>query len=76
VTPHSLGLKWAIEFFGADRIMFGDDYPCWKTEDALRVVEDLNLSKADKEKIFGGNARRFFNLPEPVAPKVKEAAFA
>ena len=76
VTPHTLGLKWAIEFFGVDQVMFGDDYPCWKTEAAIQIVEDLNLSKADKDKIFGGNARRLFNLPEPAVRKVKEAAFA
>jgi aminocarboxymuconate-semialdehyde decarboxylase len=69
-------VKWAIEFFGIDHIMFGDDYPCWKTEDAIQVVEELGLSKTDREKIFGLNARRLFNLPEPAVKKVKEAAFA
>ena len=76
VSPHALGVKWAIEFFGVDHIMFGDDYPCWKTEAALQVIEELGLSKADREKIYGLNARRFFNLPERVAPKAKETAFA
>ena len=76
VTPHALGVKWAIEFFGIDHIMFGDDYPCWKTEDAIQVVEELGLSKTDREKIFSLNARRFFNLPQPAVIKVKEAAFA
>jgi predicted TIM-barrel fold metal-dependent hydrolase len=38
------------------------------------VLDEVGLSKSDKEKILGLNARRFFNLPERVAPKVKEAA--
>ncbi len=76
VSPHALGIKWAIEFFGIDHIMFGDDYPCWKTEAAIQVVQELGLSKSDQEKIFGLNARRFFKLPAPVVQQVKEPAFA
>lgn len=76
VSPHPLGVKWAIEFFGVDHIMFGDDYPCWKTEAALQVLEEVGLSKSDKEKILGLNARRFFNLPEHVTTPVPQPAFA
>lgn len=76
VSPHAMGVKFAIEFFGVDHIMFGDDYPCWSTETALKVLEDCGLSKPDMEKILGGNARRFFNLPEPVAAQRKKLAVA
>jgi aminocarboxymuconate-semialdehyde decarboxylase len=78
VSPHAAGVKFAIEFFGVDHIMFGDDYPCWKTETALEVLDGVSgLSQADKEKILGGNARRFFGLPEPVqAAKPAVPAFA
>jgi aminocarboxymuconate-semialdehyde decarboxylase len=76
VSPHEAGVKFAIDFFGVDHIMFGDDYPCWKTEVAIEIVEKLGLSKEDSEKIFGLNARRFFGLPELVRSKPKEPAFA
>ena len=29
VSPHAAGVKFAIDFFGVDHIMFGDDYPCF-----------------------------------------------
>jgi len=76
VSPHVLGLKVAIEFFGVDHIMFGDDYPCWSTETALKLLEELGLSREDKDKIFGLNARRFFGLTERVQSNPKELALA
>ena len=57
-------------------IMFGDDYPCWSTETALKLLDEVGLSKQDKEKVLGLNARRFFGLPEPALAKKKEPAFA
>src|SRR5262245_56219046 len=76
VSPHAAGVKFAIDFFGVDHIMFGDDHPCWKTDVAIEIVEELGLSKEDQEKVFGLNARRFFGLPEHVRSKTKEPAFA
>jgi aminocarboxymuconate-semialdehyde decarboxylase len=76
VTPHVLGLKFAIEFFGVDHIMFGDDYPCWSTETALKILDEVGLSKGDKERVLNLNARRFFGLPEIVQSKSKEAVYA
>jgi aminocarboxymuconate-semialdehyde decarboxylase len=76
VSPHAAGVKFAIDFFGVDHIMFGDDYPCWSTEKALQVLDEVGLSNEDKEKVLGLNARRFFNLPERVTAKAKEPAFA
>jgi aminocarboxymuconate-semialdehyde decarboxylase len=76
VSPHVIGVKFAIEFFGVDHIMFGDDYPCWSTETALKILDDVGLSKEDKEKVLGGNARLFFGLTERVPAKKKEPAFA
>ncbi len=76
VSPHAAGVKFAIEFFGVDHIMFGDDYPCWSTEKALQVLDEVGLSKEDKEKVLGLNARRFFGLPERAKLKSKEPALA
>jgi aminocarboxymuconate-semialdehyde decarboxylase len=62
VSPHSAGVKFALEFYGVDQVMYGDDYPCWLPEASLDVFEGVELSEADREKVFAGNARRFFGL--------------
>jgi aminocarboxymuconate-semialdehyde decarboxylase len=74
VSPHSMGVKFAIDFYGVDHVMYGSDYPCWMPEAALEVFEAIGLSKEDQEKIFYHNARRNLGLKDPVQPKVKEAA--
>ena len=74
VNPHSLGVKFAIDFFGVDQVMYGDDYPCWNPEGALKVLNAIGLSKEDQQKIFYDNARRFFGLKDPV--KSREPAIA
>ena len=65
VSPHTAGIKFATEYFGADHIMYGSDYPCWSPADALRFFEEVGVSATDREKILGGNARRIFRLTEP-----------
>ena len=62
VSPHTAGMKFAIEYFGVDHVMYGSDYPCWMPADALRFLGEVGLSAADREKIMAGNARKFFGL--------------
>jgi aminocarboxymuconate-semialdehyde decarboxylase len=61
-------MKTAIEFYGADHVMYGSDYPCWAPADALQYLEGVGLSAADNVKVLGANARRVLRLDEPVAP--------
>ena len=59
--PH---VKEAVEVFGADRVMFGTDYgpvPIDPSEH-IALVEDLDLTPAEKELIYWKNANEFFNL--------------
>lgn len=72
VQPHALGLKFAIDFYGIDHVMYGDDYPCWNAPSALKIFNEIGLSKQDQQKILGENARRILNLKEPA--KVAVAA--
>lgn len=65
VSPHSLGIKFAIEYYGIDHVMYGTDYPCWDPATCLRLINEIELSPADRQKLFYGNARRVFRLPEP-----------
>jgi uncharacterized protein len=47
---------------GADKVMFGTDYPVTKHADALNLVKMLQIERGDKEKILSGNAKRVFGL--------------
>jgi aminocarboxymuconate-semialdehyde decarboxylase len=65
VSPHAMGMKFAIEYYGIDHIMYGTDYPCWDPATALALLEQLDLSPADRQKLFYDNARRILNLRDP-----------
>lgn len=69
VSPHSPGMKFAVEYYGADHILYGSDYPCWNPSTALALFDEIGLSKEDQQKIFYDNARRFFGLKDPVQTK-------
>jgi len=73
VSPHSAGMKFAIEYYGVDRVMYGSDYPCWSPAQALELFDKIGLSKADQEKILNTNARRILGLRAPAGPKVAPA---
>ena len=65
VSPHMLGIKFAVDYFGVDHVMYGSDYPCWSPADALKLFHEIGLSMEDQEKIFNGNARRILGLGDP-----------
>lgn len=67
VNPHSVGMKYALEYLGADHILYGTDYPCWMPHDALRLFDEVGVGQADRERIFGGNAAQLFRLREPAS---------
>lgn len=62
VSPDQLAVNFALDFAGADRLLFGSDHP-WVSIDAImRYVSKLNCSNADMAKILGGNARELFRI--------------
>lgn len=65
VSPHSMGVRFAIEFYGVDHVMYGSDYPCWMPEAAMKVLDEAGISAEDQQKILSGNARRILGLREP-----------
>ena len=67
VSPHSLGMKFAIDYYGIDQVMYGSDYPCWDPATALKLIDEIGLSATDKDKLFYSNARRILNLRDPAA---------
>ena len=66
VSPHSEGMKFAVDYYGADQVMYGSDYPCWSPADALKFLDGAGLSDEVKEKILGANARRILGLGDPI----------
>jgi len=74
VSPHSAGMKFAIEYYGIDNVMYGTDYPCWDPATCLRLIDEIKLSDADKQKLFYDNARRILGLRDPVKAKETVAA--
>jgi len=61
-------VEYALELFGADRLMFGSDYPvCLLAASYDQVLDAFQeilepLSDADREKIFSNNAAKFYRL--------------
>lgn len=47
---------------GVDRIMFSTDYPFVPMENTRKFLDQLPVSKADKEKIAHGNAERLLRM--------------
>ena len=47
---------------GAEKVLFGTDYPVTKYSDALALVELLDVDQADIERILWRNAKELFGL--------------
>jgi len=73
VSPHSAGMKFAIDYYGIDNVMYGTDYPCWDPAACLKLLDEIKLSDADKHKLFYSNARRILALRDP-APAWTQSA--
>jgi aminocarboxymuconate-semialdehyde decarboxylase len=70
VSPHSMGMKFAIEYYGIDHVMYGSDYPCWDPATALALIEEIGLAEADLEKLLYQNAQRILGLHVPANMKI------
>jgi L-fuconolactonase len=60
-----ISLDTAIELFGAERLMFGSDYPvCLLAADYQRVLETYRsyLDGNTQNKVLRENALKFYNL--------------
>ncbi|WMY12368.1 amidohydrolase family protein [Paraburkholderia phenoliruptrix] len=57
-------LQFLVDTLGEDRVMLGSDYPFPLGEQRIGELVDghPHLSEQARQKILGGNARRFFNL--------------
>ncbi len=51
-----------VEAHGADKILFGSDYPWSDAAKEIAILRSLPLSGAEKAAILGGNARRILGI--------------
>jgi aminocarboxymuconate-semialdehyde decarboxylase len=64
-------LRCVKDFFGADRMVLGTNYPygpeegCLLVKNSLKAIDGLDLAATEKERILGGNAARILGLGEP-----------
>jgi len=61
------GTRCGLEFFGLDHVVFASDVPFEPSpglyiRETIRCIEALELSEADNERIYAGNARRLLRL--------------
>jgi predicted TIM-barrel fold metal-dependent hydrolase len=54
-----------VDFLGADRVMFGSDYPFWDPARSARALAEAELSPADADQVRAGTAERLFGLSRP-----------
>ncbi len=64
--PLADGFGWVLRKVGADRLLFGSDYPLDDPLAAVRAVTSLGFSPGELRKIFYENAVALFGL-EPLA---------
>jgi predicted TIM-barrel fold metal-dependent hydrolase len=64
-------LRCVKDFFGAERLVLGTNYPygpeegCVLVKNSLRAIDELNLSQDERAKILGGNAARILGIGAP-----------
>lgn len=46
--------------YGADRVLFGTDYPMWPMKEEIAALLELGLSDEDNRKILAENAEKLF----------------
>ena len=61
------GTVCGLEFFGVDKVAFASDTPFEPTpglfiRETIKVIDSLDLSAAQREQIYEGNARRLLKL--------------
>jgi hypothetical protein len=50
------------QLIGADRILFGSDFPVMEQNRVINEIKNCEISKEDKEEILSGNARRLLRI--------------
>ena len=62
VSPSPLALRYAYDFAGSERLLFGTDHPWAGMATMLDLLERLDIPTDEKTRLFGENARGLFGL--------------
>jgi predicted TIM-barrel fold metal-dependent hydrolase len=62
VSPSPLAIRFAYDFAGADRLVFGSDHPWVDIGLFVDLIEGLDVPAEEREKIWSGNARQLFRI--------------
>ena len=54
--------KELIKIWGADRVMFGADYPMWHPQQEISCLMEMGLQEDEYRRIFWDNAAEIFGL--------------
>lgn len=54
--------QYVSQLVGADRVLFGSDYPVLPASRLLREIDSLGLSEENRVEILSGNARRLLGI--------------
>jgi predicted TIM-barrel fold metal-dependent hydrolase len=63
VSPSARTAQFALEFAGADRMLFGSDHPWIEIASMVEVLESMGLDEGGLDKVGYRNAASLFNLP-------------
>jgi len=61
-------LMCGYDYFGSDRILFGTDMPfgselgLWPVRKTIDSIDQMSISKEERDKIYAGNAQRLLRL--------------
>ena len=58
-----------IRAFGAERVMFGTDYPVWEPGEDIEFLDALPLSENEREQIWFRTCEEFYGLTPPESGK-------
>lgn len=61
ISDNDTILKW-IRRYGADRVLFGTDYPMWEPEQELERFFTLDLTEEERRLILGENAKTLWGI--------------
>lgn len=69
VCYHAPAIRCVLDTVGVDHVLYGSDAPPLTSlkPRAIKLIQDLNLSPADRDKVFWRNAAKLLKLPEPLA---------
>ncbi|MEX0730726.1 MAG: amidohydrolase family protein [Aquisalimonadaceae bacterium] len=60
-SAHPASIAAAAQLFGADRLVFGSDYPSFSLQRGVDNIRNSNLSEQEMDAVMRGNATTIFN---------------